>query len=183
MVTKSILSCRFRGSRTSRSWALTRAPTKISRKGGLENLACPGYVAGDGAGIRDHLALEARVELHVADLIDELAGEEAAFLLVVLSQDQPAELSQDPFLGNHQRGQSQEQKGALGLGDGRPVPDVLAEVDVVRRPVGVLPVHVHLLRRWQGGWRRHLRRERGQCHREQSRTLGARARRSAKLPG
>ena len=47
-----------------------------------------GDVGGDRRRVGDHLVLEARVELHVADLVDQLGREEAALLLVVLGQDQ-----------------------------------------------------------------------------------------------
>ena len=56
---------------------------------------------GDERRLRDDLILEARVELHVPDLVDELRGQEAALFLVVLGEDQAAELSGDPLLRDH----------------------------------------------------------------------------------
>ena len=75
----------------------------------LEEFAGPGHVASNGPRIRNHLALEARIELHVADLVDELSRDKAALLLVLLCQDQPAKLSRDPLLSDHQGGEGEEQ--------------------------------------------------------------------------
>jgi hypothetical protein len=46
----------------------------------------------DRPGIGDHLVLEAGIELHVAHLVDELRRQVAPLLLVVLSEDEAAEL-------------------------------------------------------------------------------------------
>ena len=120
-----------------------------------QNLARPRHVRGDRPGIRDHLVLEAGVELHVPDLVDELRREEAALLLVVLRQHQPDELGRDPLLGDHQRAEREVEELALGLVEPGPVGRVAAEVDVLGRPVGVLPVEVELLRVLEGCLRGH----------------------------
>ena len=92
------------------------------------------------------LVLEARVELHVPHLVDELGREVAALLLVVLRQHQPAELGRDSLLGDHQRAEREVEELALGLVEPGPVGRVRDQVDVLGRPVRVLPVEVELLR-------------------------------------
>jgi hypothetical protein len=59
-------------------------------------------VRGDGLGFGHDLVLDARVELHVARLIDLLGGEKARLLLVVCRKDEPGELGGYPLLGDHQ---------------------------------------------------------------------------------
>ena len=88
-------------------------------------------VGADRRRVGDHLVLEARVELHVADLVDELGREVAALLLVVLREHEPAELGRDPLLGDHQRAEGEVEEVALGLLEARPVGRVAAQVDVL----------------------------------------------------
>ena len=111
-----------------------------------EHLARARDVGGDRRGIGDHLVLEAGVELHVPDLVDELRREEGALLLVVLGQDEAAELGRDPLLGDHQRAQDPVEEVPFAVGQRFPVGAVALQVDVLRRPVGVLPVEVERLR-------------------------------------
>ena len=65
-------------------------------------------VRGDHVGLGDHLVLEARVELHVACLVDLLGGQEGGLLLAAVGADEAGELGRDALLGDHQRGQQEE---------------------------------------------------------------------------
>jgi hypothetical protein len=90
-------------------------------EGLAEQLAGPGDVVADRRRIGDDLVLKPGIELHVSDLVDELGREEAALLLVVLGQDQPAELGRDPLFGDHQGAEDEEEELPLRLIDGRPL--------------------------------------------------------------
>jgi hypothetical protein len=103
-------------------------------------------VRADRGRIRDHLVLEARVELHVPDLVDELRRQEAALLLVVLGEHESAELRRDPLLGDHQGAQHPVEKRSFLLGELPPIRPVACEIDVLRRPVRAFPVLIELLR-------------------------------------
>jgi hypothetical protein len=78
-----------------------------------EHLPGAGHVGGDRGRVGHNLVLEAGVELHVAVLVDQLRGEVAALLLVVLGEHEPAELRGDPLLRNHQRRQHPVEEVAL----------------------------------------------------------------------
>ena len=80
-----------------------------------EHLASARDVRADRGRVGDDLVLEARVELHVPHLVDELRGQVAALLLVVLRQHEAAELRRDPLLGHHQRAQDPVEEVALAV--------------------------------------------------------------------
>jgi hypothetical protein len=71
-------------------------------EGVAQQLAGARHVRADRRRVGHHLVLEARVELHVAVLVNELRGEVAALLLVVLCEHEAAELSRDSLLGDHE---------------------------------------------------------------------------------
>ena len=97
---------------------------------GRELLAGAGDVRADRLRIGDHLVLEARVELHVARLVDLLGGEERGLLLAAVGHHQPGELGGDPLLGDHQRRQRPEHQPAVVAGHLRPLLAVGGQVDV-----------------------------------------------------
>ena len=103
-------------------------------------------VGGHRGGLGDHLVLEARVELHVAGLVDLLRGQEGGLLLAPVGGDQAGELRGDPLLGHHQRSEHEQHERPVGLRQARPLLAVAVEVDRERAPLGVLPVAVERLR-------------------------------------
>ena len=82
-------------------------------EGGRDLLAGALDVGGDRRRVGDDLVLEARVELHVAGLVDLLGGEEGRLLLAAVGADQARELGRDPLLGDHQRGEHPEDQAAV----------------------------------------------------------------------
>ena len=94
----------------------------------------------------DHLVLEAGVELHVTRLVDLLGGQERRLLLGRVGADQTGELRRDPLLGDHQRGQREEDDVPLRAGHRPPLLPIGGEVDVERRPLLLLPAPVERLR-------------------------------------
>src|SRR5881275_2209289 len=100
MVTKSTFAARSRGSARRRSCAWTRAPSKIFRNGAPSTSRARATCSPIAPRVGDYLVLKASVELHVPDLVDELGREKRALLLVVLGQDEAAELGRDPLLGD-----------------------------------------------------------------------------------
>ena len=78
------------------------------RERGRELLARPCDVLADRLRIRDHLVLEARVELHVPRLVHLLRGQERGLLLGAVGAHQPRELRGDALLGHHERGERPE---------------------------------------------------------------------------
>ena len=101
---------------------------------------------GDRGRVGDHLVLEARVELHVARLVDLLGGEEGRLLLGAIGADQAGELGGDPLLGDHQRGQHPEDQPPVLLAQLVPLLAVGARSIAKGRPLLVLPVAVEGLR-------------------------------------
>ena len=95
--------------------------------------------------VGDHLILKARVELHVAGLVDLLGSEEGRFLLAAVGPDQPRELGRDPLLGDHQRGEHPEDQAAVLAAQLLPLLGIGGEVDLERAPLAFLPVAVELL--------------------------------------
>ena len=69
------------GLATSRSWASTSASSKIVPEGRRDLRPGALDVGGDRRRVGDDLVLEARVELHVARLVDLLGREEGRLLL------------------------------------------------------------------------------------------------------
>ncbi len=114
-------------------------------EGITEHLPGARDMGGDRGRVGDHLVLEASVELHVADLVDQLRRQIAALLLVVLREHQADELGRDPLLGHHQGAEREVEEAAHALLEAGPVRGVATEVDVLRGPVGVLPVEVETL--------------------------------------
>src|SRR3954467_7355102 len=96
--------------------------------------------------IGDHLILEARVELHVPNLVHELARQVAPLLLVLLSQYETAELGGDSLLGDHHRAEREVEEVSLCLVEPGPARWITSQVDVLGGPMRVLPVAVELLR-------------------------------------
>ncbi len=112
--TKRTFASKSRGRRQQRVVGLHERHVEDVAEGVGDLLARAAHVVGDGGGIGDHLVLEARVELHVARLVDLLGGEERRLLLGRVGGDQPGELGGDALLGDHQRGEHEEDDLALG---------------------------------------------------------------------
>src|SRR3954453_6544224 len=115
-------------------------------EGGGEPLAGAGDVRGDGGGVGDDLVLEARVELHVARLVDLLGGEERRLLLAAVRKHETGELGGDALLGDHQRAHRPMHEVAVLTAHRRPLLAIGREVDRERAPLAVLPVAVERLR-------------------------------------
>ena len=109
-------------------------------------LAGAGHVVGDDGGLRDHVVLDARVELHVAGLVDLLRGEEACLLLAVGGHHEGRELRRDALLADHQRRERPVDEALVLLGQAvAPLRLVPLQVDRPRVPLLVLPVAVERL--------------------------------------
>ena len=128
-------------------------PVVEERAKGVGDLrAGAGHVLGDHRRPRDDV-LKARVELHVACLVDLLGGEEGRLLLAGVRTDEPGELRRDALLGDHER--AEDELDQRPVGDRRPLLGVRAELDLERVPLRPLPVDVERLRVVQ---------RRGSCH-------------------
>ncbi|HEY3020549.1 MAG TPA: hypothetical protein VGJ32_10170 [Solirubrobacteraceae bacterium] len=106
-------------------------------EGRRDLLARPRDVGGDLAGLVDYLVLEARVELHVARLVDLLGGEERRLLLAVVGPHEAGELGRDALFGDHQRAEDEGHERAILHRP--PLLAIEREVDRERAPVGVFP--------------------------------------------
>ena len=103
-------------------------------------------VGGDRLRLGDHLVAEARVELHVARLVDLLGREEGRLLLRRVGGHEAGELGRDALLGDHQRGQREVDDLAQGRLHLRPLLPVVREVDREGAPLGLLPAAIERLR-------------------------------------
>ena len=98
-----------------------------------------------GAVEHAHLGEEAVEELDVAGLVGDLRGEEDALLLGRARPHDRAELVGDPLLSREEGGKAEQALDLLVVGDALvPVDAVLAEVDVLGRPLLALPELVQL---------------------------------------